>query len=98
MTNSKNLSKRSNSYTHLTWCRAHSRLFQVKPLTEEEKAQKLEELKEKMAAKRALKAVEEAKEAKANEAIRRKAGKVSSSNDIHYSFLTHCLGHEPNQG
>jgi hypothetical protein len=48
----------------------------IKPLTEEEKNQKLEELREKMAGKRALKAAEEAKEAKANELIRRKAGKV----------------------
>ncbi|KAF9454395.1 hypothetical protein P691DRAFT_656154 [Macrolepiota fuliginosa MF-IS2] len=48
---------------------------EIKPLTEEERQQKLAELREKMAAKRAEKAVEEAKEAKANEAIRRKAGK-----------------------
>lgn len=51
-------------------------LFKIKPLTEEEKAQKLAELREKMAEKRARKAAEEAKEAKANELIRRKAGKV----------------------
>ncbi|EGN97022.1 hypothetical protein SERLA73DRAFT_185304 [Serpula lacrymans var. lacrymans S7.3] len=48
---------------------------EVKPLTEEEKVQKLAELREKMAAKRAVKAKEEAKENKANEALRRKAGK-----------------------
>jgi multidrug efflux pump subunit AcrA (membrane-fusion protein) len=48
---------------------------EIKPLTEEEKKQKLEELRQKMAAKRAGKAVEEAKEHKANEALRRKAGK-----------------------
>ncbi|EIW75184.1 hypothetical protein CONPUDRAFT_159317 [Coniophora puteana RWD-64-598 SS2] len=48
---------------------------EVKPLTEEEKKQKLAELREKMAAKRAVKAKEEAKEAKENEAIRRKQGK-----------------------
>ncbi|KXN86190.1 UBX domain-containing protein 1 [Leucoagaricus sp. SymC.cos] len=48
---------------------------EIKPLTEEEKKQKLAELREKMAAKRALKVEEDAKEAKANEAIRRKAGK-----------------------
>ncbi|KAL9713408.1 hypothetical protein Ac2012v2_003017 [Leucoagaricus gongylophorus] len=48
---------------------------EIKPLTEEEKKQKLEELKEKMAVKRTQRAIEEAKEAKANEAIRRKAGK-----------------------
>jgi UBX domain-containing protein 1/4 len=47
-------------------------------LTEEEKKQKLAELREKMAAKRAVKAKEEAKESKANEAIRRKGGKVST--------------------
>ncbi|KAI0766042.1 ubiquitin-related domain-containing protein [Irpex lacteus] len=47
---------------------------EVKPLTEEEKKQKLAELREKMAAKRAAKAKEEAKEQRANEAIRRKGG------------------------
>ena len=45
-------------------------------MTEEEKKQKLAELKEKMAAKRAAKAKEEAKEHLANEAIRRKGGRV----------------------
>ena len=45
-------------------------------MTEEEKKQKLAELREKMAAKRAVKAKEEVNEAKANEAIRRKSGKV----------------------
>ncbi|KAL4249933.1 Ubiquitin-related domain-containing protein [Abortiporus biennis] len=48
---------------------------EIKPLTEEEKKQKLAELKEKMTAKRAAKAKEEAKESVANEAIRRKAGR-----------------------
>ena len=52
------------------------RLFQIKPLTEEEKKQKLTELRDKMSEKRAKKAAEEAQEAKANELIRRKAGKV----------------------
>ncbi len=66
----------------LTRRRAYSWMFQIKPLTEEEKRQKLEELKEKMAAKRALKTEQDAKEAKANEAIRRKAGKVGSSHYI----------------
>ena len=50
--------------------------LKIKPLTEEEKSQKLAELREKMTEKRARKAAEEAKEAKANELIRRKAGKV----------------------
>jgi hypothetical protein len=50
--------------------------LKIKPLTEEEKSQKLAGLRDKMAEKRALKAAEEAKEAKANELIRRKAGKV----------------------
>ena len=50
--------------------------LQIKPLTEEEKKQKLAELKERMAAKKAAKAKEEAKESVANEAIRRKAGRV----------------------
>ena len=45
-------------------------------MTEEEKKQKLAELRERMAAKKAVKAKEEAKETIANEAIRRKAGKV----------------------
>ncbi|KAH9951108.1 ubiquitin-related domain-containing protein [Amylocystis lapponica] len=48
---------------------------EVKPLTEEEKKQKLVELREKMDAKRAVKAKEEAKANQANEAIRRKSGK-----------------------
>ncbi|KAF7309502.1 hypothetical protein MIND_00321000 [Mycena indigotica] len=48
---------------------------EIKPLTEEEKKQKLAELRAKMVEKRANKAVEEAKEAKASEMIRRKAGK-----------------------
>ncbi|KAH8104084.1 ubiquitin-related domain-containing protein [Cristinia sonorae] len=48
---------------------------EIKPLTEEEKKQKLAELREKMAAKRAIKEKESAKEDKANEAIRRKAGR-----------------------
>ncbi|KAJ3483674.1 hypothetical protein NLI96_g6156 [Meripilus lineatus] len=48
---------------------------EIKPLTEEEKRQKLADLKEKMAEKRAAKAKEDAKENKANEIIRRKAGK-----------------------
>jgi hypothetical protein len=52
------------------------RLLKIKPLTEEEKKQKLAELRDKMAEKRARKAAEEAEEAKANELIRRKAGKV----------------------
>ncbi|OCH87525.1 hypothetical protein OBBRIDRAFT_796127 [Obba rivulosa] len=48
---------------------------EVKPLTEEEKRQKLADLREKMAAKKAVKAKAEAQENLANEAIRRKAGK-----------------------
>ncbi|GLB41615.1 putative dna-binding protein [Lyophyllum shimeji] len=48
---------------------------EIKPLTEEEKKQKLEELRERLAAKRAAKAQEEIKEQKAAEALRRKAGK-----------------------
>lgn len=51
-------------------------LVQVKPLTEEEKKEKLQELRAKMSEKRSKKAEEEAKEHKANEALRRKAGKV----------------------
>ncbi|KAH8833344.1 ubiquitin-related domain-containing protein [Flagelloscypha sp. PMI_526] len=48
---------------------------EIKPLTEEEKKQKLAELREKMAAKRALKEQEAAKDNIANENLRRKAGK-----------------------
>jgi len=48
---------------------------EVKPLTEEEKAQKLAELRAKMAEKRSRKTEEEAMEHKANENLRRKAGK-----------------------
>jgi len=48
---------------------------EIKPLTEEEKKQRLEELKSRLADKRVQKAVQDAKEAKANEAIRRKSGK-----------------------
>ncbi|CAE6417806.1 unnamed protein product [Rhizoctonia solani] len=47
---------------------------EIKPLTEEEKKQKLAELRERMQEKRAAKAAEEAKEARANEMIRRKGG------------------------
>ncbi|KAH8111711.1 ubiquitin-related domain-containing protein [Phellopilus nigrolimitatus] len=48
---------------------------EIKPLTEEERAEKLAELRAKLAEKRAVKSVQEAEEAKANEAIRRKAGR-----------------------
>lgn len=48
---------------------------EIKPLTEEEKQQKLTELRDKIAAKRGVKAQQEAVEARANEAIRRKSGK-----------------------
>lgn len=51
-------------------------IYEIKPLTEEEKRQKLAELKAKMAEKRAKKSVEEEQERKANEDLRRKAGKV----------------------
>ncbi|KAG8714863.1 hypothetical protein FRC11_006779, partial [Ceratobasidium sp. 423] len=47
---------------------------EIKPLTEEEKKQKLDELRQRMQEKKAAKAVEEAKEARANELIRRKGG------------------------
>lgn len=52
-------------------------MLQIKPLTEEEKKQKLAELRQKMGEKRSQKAEQEAKEHKINEALRRKAGKVS---------------------
>ncbi|KAK7437387.1 hypothetical protein VKT23_018632 [Stygiomarasmius scandens] len=48
---------------------------EIKPLTEEEKKQRLEELRVKMAEKKAKKAAEDAIEAKANEQIRRKQDK-----------------------
>jgi len=47
---------------------------EVKPLTEEEKKERLAELRARMEEKRAAKAAEEAKEARANELIRRKGG------------------------
>ena len=52
------------------------RASQIKPLTEEEKKEKLAELRAKMAAKRAVKAEEDAKEAKENAKLRRKQDKV----------------------
>ncbi|KAJ8093014.1 hypothetical protein PM082_011335 [Marasmius tenuissimus] len=48
---------------------------EIKPLTEEEKKERLAELRAKMADKRSKKAVEDAADQKANEALRRKAGK-----------------------
>lgn len=47
---------------------------EIKPLTEEEKKEKLAELRTRMEEKRAAKAAEDAKEARANELIRRKGG------------------------
>ncbi|KAG6909364.1 hypothetical protein DXG01_000803 [Tephrocybe rancida] len=61
--------------TVLSDLRLKSCLSQIKPLTEEEKKEKLAELRQKMAEKRAKQAVEDAKEHKAAEALRRKAGK-----------------------
>jgi len=48
---------------------------EIKPLTEEEKKEKLAELKARMTEKREKQAAEEAKQAQANEQIRRKSGK-----------------------
>ena len=53
----------------------------MKPLTEEEKKQKLAELRDKMAQKRAAKAAADAEENRANELLRRKAGKVGCIHD-----------------
>ena len=64
--------------------------MQIKPLTEEEKKQKLAELREKMGEKRARKAAEDAKEAKANEAIRRKGGKVREIVLLQRLCITRC--------
>ena len=61
-------------------------IWQIKPLTEEEKKQKLADLREKMAVKRAAKAKEDAKETLANEHIRRKAGKVRDSHSFLLSY------------
>ncbi|KAG6381781.1 ubiquitin-related domain-containing protein [Boletus reticuloceps] len=47
---------------------------EIKPLTEDEKREKLAELREKMAAKRALKTEQDTQEAKEKEKIRRKQG------------------------
>ncbi|RUS14186.1 hypothetical protein BC937DRAFT_94219, partial [Endogone sp. FLAS-F59071] len=46
----------------------------IKPLTEEERAEKLAELKQRLADKRALRAMEEKEEQKTKEKIRRKTG------------------------
>lgn len=46
----------------------------IKPLTEEEKKEKLAELKARMAEKRALRQLQEKEEQKSNEKIRRKTG------------------------
>jgi hypothetical protein len=67
--------------------------FKIKPLTEEEKSQKLADLRDKMAEKRARKATEEAKEAKANELIRRKAGKVRLKLDPTHHQAINCCSH-----
>jgi len=61
-------------------------LIQIKPLTEEEKKQKLEDLRVKMAEKRATKAKQELLENKANEMIKRKAAKVHVSGYLEYIF------------
>ncbi|CAI6338169.1 unnamed protein product [Periconia digitata] len=50
---------------------------EIKPLTEEEKKQRLEELKERLAAKRATQAEQEKEERKQNEKIRMKSTKES---------------------
>ncbi|KIO29950.1 hypothetical protein M407DRAFT_242454 [Tulasnella calospora MUT 4182] len=47
---------------------------EIKPLTEEEKKERLAELRQRALEKKAVKSVQEAEEAKANEKIRRKAG------------------------
>ncbi|KAG9017638.1 hypothetical protein FRB90_000431 [Tulasnella sp. 427] len=47
---------------------------EIKPLTEEEKKERLAELRQRAVEKKAVKAAQEAEEAKANEKIRRKAG------------------------
>jgi ribosomal protein L29 len=52
--------------------------IQIKPLTEEEKKAKLAELRQKLAEKRAKQSKEEVQVNKANEALRRKAGQVST--------------------
>ena len=56
----------------------YSRHVKIKPLTEEEKAQKLAELRAKLAEKRAQKSVQDAEEARANAAIRRKADREAA--------------------
>jgi len=52
---------------------------EIRPLTEEEKKERLAELRQRAMEKKASKATEEAKEAKANEFIRRKAGQDRGS-------------------
>ena len=71
---------------HVNSTTAANDALKIKPLTEEERQQKLAELRDKMTEKRARKAAEEAKEAKANELIRRKAGKVRTILDPHIAL------------
>lgn len=75
MINLKNLQKRLVHQCR-TLFELLSEHIKVKPLTEEEKKQKLAELREKMNQKRAAKAIADTAENKENEKIRRRAGKV----------------------
>lgn len=76
-TNSRNLQRRYvRMMTYSLDLHATHSYFKVKPLTEEEKKERLAELRAKMAEKRSRKTIEEAAEQKANEQLRRKAGKV----------------------
>lgn len=63
-------------------------------MTEEEKKAKLADLREKLVQKRAVKAKEDAKENLANEAIRRKAGRVS---ERPLATRGHNLMHHPHR-
>lgn len=58
--------------------RVHIMYWQIKPLTEKEKIQKIAELRAKLAEKRAQKNIQDAEEAQANASIRRKADREAS--------------------
>ena len=66
----KRSSKTISCFHDISWT------SQIKPLTEEEKQERLSELRQKLDEKRARKKEEELKEQKVNENLRRKAGKA----------------------
>ena len=76
----KRSSKTISRFHEISWT------SQIKPLTEEEKKERLAELRQRMDEKRARKKEEELKEQKVNENLRRKAGKAG--------YLSHSVAQE----